>query len=57
MSVMHSPHQPSDERPAAPREHGRPRDDVDHDLVAILGMVAILALTALCFLGRTALPF
>ena len=34
----------------------RRRADLDHDLVAVLGTVAILLLTALCFLGRTALP-
>jgi hypothetical protein len=41
-------------RPAAARE--RRRADLDHDLVAVLGMLAILALTLACFLGRTALP-
>ncbi len=52
MSVIHAQHTRRDED-AAPR---RRRDDLDRDLVAVLGMVAILALTALCFLGRTALP-
>jgi hypothetical protein len=37
-------------------DHTRRRADLDHDLVAILGMLAILALTVACFLGRTALP-
>ncbi|WP_170219482.1 hypothetical protein [Nocardioides litoris] len=41
-------------RPAAPRQ-GR-RADLDRDLVAVLGAVAILLLTALCFLGLTTLP-
>lgn len=63
MSAMH--HSTTDEtthrtstRPSTRPSSGpsRRRSDLDHDLVAVLGMVAILALTALCFLGRTALP-
>ena len=34
----------------------RRRDDLDHDLVAILAMVAILALTITCFLAQGLLP-
>jgi hypothetical protein len=39
-----------------PEDHERRRGDLDRDLVAILGMLAILALTVLCFLGQNALP-
>lgn len=46
--------QTHDEQQTAP--HQERRVDLDRDLVAVLGMVAILLLTALCFLGSTALP-
>ncbi|MCW2814280.1 MAG: hypothetical protein JWN84_1735 [Nocardioides sp.] len=52
MSAIQAQHTHRDED-AAPR---RPREDLDRDLVAVVAMLAILALTALCFLGRTALP-
>ena len=38
-------------------DEGKRRSDLDHDLVAVLAMIAILALTALCFLGSSVLSF
>lgn len=35
---------------------GRRRADLDHDLVAVVAMLAILALTAVCLLGQSMLP-
>lgn len=55
MSTTHAPGTASDEQ-TSPPDRTRRRADLDHDLVAILAMLAILALTAACFLGRTALP-
>lgn len=55
MSSTHAPRTTSHEQTTAP-DRTRRRADLDHDLVAVLAMLAILALTAACFLGRTALP-
>ena len=55
MSTTHAARTTSDEQTTAP-DRTRRRADLDHDLVAILAMLAILALTAVCFLARTALP-
>lgn len=57
MSVSHAQQHATDERiDRETADRDRRRADLDHDLVAILGMLAILVLTALCFLARTALP-
>ncbi|WP_170285934.1 hypothetical protein [Nocardioides rubriscoriae] len=54
MSTVRAPHRSLDDLPTRGRESRRA--DLDRDLVAVLSMLAILALTALCFLARTALP-
>lgn len=59
MSATHAQHGTTDQSTPlerSPRDASSRRADLDRDLVAVLAMVAILALTALCFLGRTALP-
>lgn len=59
MSATHAQHGTTHESTRLERpEHDASsrRADLDRDLVAVLAMVAILVLTALCFLGRTALP-
>lgn len=59
MSAIHAQHGTTDETTTLERsgvDGSRRRSDLDRDLVAVLAMVAILLLTALCFLGRTALP-
>lgn len=55
MSATPVPRTTPDEQTTAPDRTPR-RADLDHDLVAVLAMLAILALTAGCFLARTALP-
>lgn len=44
-------------RTTDPVETDRRRSDLDGDLVAVLGMVAILLLTGACFLLQSVLPF
>ena len=45
MSIL-NPHQDRERR----------RADLDQDLVAVMAMLAILLMTALCFAARSALP-
>lgn len=53
MSTLQAPH----DRPSSATDRDRRRADLDHDLIAIVAMLAILVLTALCFVAQSRLPF
>lgn len=53
MSTLQAPH----DRPLSETDRARRRSDLDHDLIAIVAMLAILVLTGLCFVAQSHLPF
>ena len=50
MSTLHTPH---DTHRLSAAERDRRRADLDHDIVAIVAMLAILLLAGLCFAAQS----